>query len=253
MVRTNLNIAIVAMVLAGNTTISQYQEATRQSSNITNNTVHVGSLVPEPQYDWNEYEQGQVLGAFFWTYWMGQLPGGILAQKYGTKKVFGFSNLFMCLATFLIPWCSKMNVLALIALRMLQGLVGGLAWPSLHDMTAKWIPPNERSKFVTAYMGSSVGAALTYPLCGLIIYYCGWRAVFYITGTIGVVWAVAWWKFVHDSPADHPYISGRELRYIQSSLFESVSKKKSLKPVVTNWDVPPKSTRSTKTDCWLQE
>lgn len=23
----------------------------------------------------------------------------------------------------------------------------------MHDMTAKWIPPNERSRFVTAYLG----------------------------------------------------------------------------------------------------
>jgi len=26
-------------------------------------------------------------------------------------------------------------------------------WPSMHDMTAKWIPQNERSKFVSAYLG----------------------------------------------------------------------------------------------------
>lgn len=31
--------------------------------------------------------------------------------------------------------------------------VQGFAWPAMHNMTAKWIPPNERSKFVTAYLG----------------------------------------------------------------------------------------------------
>lgn len=30
----------------------------------------------------------------------------------------------------------------------------GVMWPAMHDMTAKWIPQNERSKFVSAYMGS---------------------------------------------------------------------------------------------------
>ena len=28
-------------------------------------------------------------------------------------------------------------------------------WPSMHDMTAKWIPKNERSKFVSAYLGEN--------------------------------------------------------------------------------------------------
>lgn len=31
--------------------------------------------------------------------------------------------------------------------------VQGVIWPSMHDMTAKWIPQNERSRFVSAYLG----------------------------------------------------------------------------------------------------
>lgn len=26
-------------------------------------------------------------------------------------------------------------------------------WPAMHDMTAKWIPPMERSRFVSSYLG----------------------------------------------------------------------------------------------------
>lgn len=33
----------------------------------------------------------------------------------------------------------------------------GVAWPAMHQLVGKWIPANERSRFVTAYLGSSVG------------------------------------------------------------------------------------------------
>lgn len=93
-------------------------------------------------------------------------------------------------------------------------------------MTAKWIPPNERSKFVTAYLGSSVGAALTFPLCGLIIDRFNWEAVFHISGAIGVAWFIAWWCLVYDTPAEHPRISEEERLYIENSIGKAITKKK---------------------------
>ncbi|KAJ4438625.1 hypothetical protein ANN_14572 [Periplaneta americana] len=41
----------------------------------------------------------------------------------------------------------------LIAIRLLQGILAGLSWPSLHNLTASWVPPKERSNFVTSYNG----------------------------------------------------------------------------------------------------
>ncbi|KAJ8939623.1 hypothetical protein NQ318_010642 [Aromia moschata] len=101
----------------------------------------------------------------------------------------------------------------------------GFAWPSMHNMAARWIPPNERSKFVTAYLGSSVGAALTYPMCGFIIDQGGWELVFYVCGVLGMIWAAAWWLLVYDSPLEHPRISANEKEYIVSCLGQSVAKK----------------------------
>ena len=88
----------------------------------------------------------------------------------------------------------------------------------MHNMTAKWIPPNERSKFVTAYLGSSIGAALTYPICGYIIDLWGWEVVFYVTGILGLIWFGFWWTFVFDTPDLHPRISEKERKYIIDSL-----------------------------------
>lgn len=49
-------------------------------------------------------------------------------------------------------------------------------------MTAVWIPPVDRSKFMANMMASSLGAAITMPICGFLIEYVNWQSVFYVTG-----------------------------------------------------------------------
>lgn len=194
------------------------------------NLPHQEKAPEDEGFTWNEYEQGLILGAFFWLHWTTQVPGGLLAQKYGTKLIYGLSNFTGVLCCFVIPVASYWGWKALIFVRCIQGILAGFAWPAMHNMTAKWIPPNERSKFVTAYLGSSVGAALTFPMCGYIIDLMGWEYVFYISGVLGSAWFCAWWLFVFDSPAQHPSISHHERDYIHESLGHSVSKEKAPVP-----------------------
>ncbi|XP_052132419.1 vesicular glutamate transporter 1-like isoform X1 [Frankliniella occidentalis] len=190
MVRINMNIALVAMVLppvrrlsadvllngsqpepAGTQCIAPSlspalalflnESATEEDQALMDQPqadepsgMHLEARLEAPQrFDWNEHEQGMVLGAFFWLYWSTQVPGGVLAQRYGTKLVFGLGNLVPALLAFAIPAAARTHYGALLFIRLAQGCISGLTWPAMHDMTAKWIPPNERSRFVTAYLG----------------------------------------------------------------------------------------------------
>ncbi|XP_053670033.1 sialin [Anopheles nili] len=175
-------------------------------------------------FEWSEYQQGLILGAFYWLHWITQIPGGILARRYGTKLVFGASNVIGCWMCCLMPIASYWDYRVLVVLRVLQGLVCGLAWPAMHHMAGQWIPPNERSKFVTAYLGSSVGVALNFPLFGYIISWSSWEYVYHFCGVFGTVWYVAWLYYVYDSPAEHPRIHPSERKYIESSLGLSEAK-----------------------------
>lgn len=71
-----------------------------------------------------------------------------------------------------------------------------------------------------------MGAALTFPMCGLIINRFNWEAVFYISGAIGIAWYLAWWILVYDTPAKHPRISEEERLYIETSIGRSLAKKR---------------------------
>lgn len=234
MLRINLNLTIVAMVLPRPKAVaiaqcnvdyrnaSLFNETSRDNG--VSSSVSVASFSKNATYGdrfaWNEYEQGLVLGAYYWLHWLSQLPGGLLARRYGTKLVFGLGNLVTALLGFLIPYATQLSTL--IFLRVLQGLIAGVVWPSMHDMTAKWIPSNERSRFVSSYLGSSVGAAITYPLCAIISDSFGWSASFHVTSLLSVIWYCFWYFFVHDTPQQHPRISDDEKNYILDNISESV-------------------------------
>jgi ACS family sodium-dependent inorganic phosphate cotransporter len=70
---------------------------------------------------------------------------------------------------------------------------------------------------------SSLGAAITMPVCGFLISSLGWESVFYVTGVVGLVWSIAWFFLVFDSPAQHPRISEEERRYIEGAIGDATS------------------------------
>jgi len=71
----------------------------------------------------NEYEQGLVLGGFFWLFWLTQIPGGVLASRYGTKLVFGLANALPGFLGMFIPFAATYGVYPVVFVRVVQGLL----------------------------------------------------------------------------------------------------------------------------------
>lgn len=221
MLRINLSLAIVTMVVPHSRSAAMIEcgfSIKDNSTTIFQTTTQSPENLFEDRFKWDEYEQSLALGSYYWLHWLSQLPGGLLARRYGTKLIFGWANLLTALLGLMIPFATNYHLSALVFLRVLQGFIAGVIWPAMHDMTAKWIPPNERSKFVSSYLGSSVGVAITYPMCALVITWFNWQAAFYVTSILGIIWFVFWHFLVFDSPSQHPRISSTEKRYIIENL-----------------------------------
>ncbi|XP_046588887.1 sialin isoform X2 [Neodiprion lecontei] len=231
--RVNLTIAIVDMVLPSNSTRHSTETIADSGcagsvdfhKNFTSNTSlnELGDLpkkhaIEQTRYPWNEYEVNKILGSFFWGYICTELPGGRLAEIVGAKRVFGYSMLTASAVTLLTPLAATLGYPAVAALRVILGFMLGATWPAIHPMTARWIPPMERSKFIANMMASSLGAAITMPICGFLIASIGWESVFYVTGGISLIWSIVWFFVVYDSPAQHPRISAEERRFIEESI-----------------------------------
>ncbi|CAF4928649.1 unnamed protein product [Pieris macdunnoughi] len=62
------------------------------------------------------------------------------------------------------------------------------------------------------------------PICGFLIAHFGWESAFYFTGIIGIMWSVAWFAVVYDSPAQHPRISDAERNHLMKALPQDSNK-----------------------------
>nr|XP_045602405.1 sialin-like [Procambarus clarkii] len=172
-------------------------------------------------------QRGLVLGAFFYGYFVTNIPGGRLAEVYGTKRVFGGAILVGGVLTLFTPLAARAHYGALILLRVLIGLAHGVVYPAMNVMVARWVPPLERPRFMSfTYMSNTLGTIITLPLCAVIIAWAGWAAVFYVTGAISLVWVALWAVLMHDSPQEHPSISSRERDYILQAIKKGTTQHK---------------------------
>lgn len=234
--RVNLTIAIVEMVKPENLTLSN-TAGTTATTFLENSTSSAAALTSgdlnaidddknDEKFPWDSYQQNFVLGCFFWGYILTELPGGRLAELIGGRRVFGHSMLWASLLTLITPLAAHLNYVVLIVVRVVLGFMLGASWPAIHPLAAVWIPPNERSRFMSNMMASSLGAAITMPICGYLISVAGWASVFYLTGAVGLLWSICWFAFVYETPATHPRISAEERREIEEAIGTSTSKKR---------------------------
>lgn len=221
MLRVNLTIAIVDMVSNSSVT----------STNATNSTA---AVTEHPRFDWDTQIKNDILGSFFWGYVLTEIPGGRMAEIVGARRIFGGGMLAASILTVLTPAACHMHHYVVIALRALLGFFLGATWPAILPMAAKWIPPMERSKFIANMMASSLGAAITLPVCGYLISSLGWPSVFYFTGAIGLVWSILWFVVVFDSPAQHPRITEEERTEIETKIADGEGGK-GVKPSRVPW------------------
>lgn len=236
MFRVNLTIAIVDMVIPVNKSVDDHDAKPLVSECVafvapTNSTSVTKSLVAEDKVDsirfsWDEKQQNMIMGSFFFGYVLTELPGGRLAEILGARRVFGYSMLASALITFVTPLAARTGYIAVVITRAILGFMLGATWPAMHPMAAHWIPPMERSKFISNMMASSLGAAITLPFCGYLIATLGWESVFYVTGAVGLVWSITWFFVVYDTPSAHPRITPEERQYIEESIGSGTTKSK---------------------------
>lgn len=74
------------------------------------------------EFDWPETLQGHILGAFYYGYVFAHIPGGILAQKYGGKHVFGIGIFLTAVLTLLTPLAARAGPGYMIAARVIEGI-----------------------------------------------------------------------------------------------------------------------------------
>lgn len=134
--------------------------------------------------------------------------GGRLIDAFGARTAFLAIMLFWSAACASHALASSVTMLAVS--RLLLGAGEGGGFPAATRAVAEWFPTRERSTAMGIInAGTALGGVLAPPLIALVVTTADWRAVFYLTGVLGVAWAL-WWWFAYFPAEHHPRLSEAE-------------------------------------------
>ncbi|XP_073956620.1 putative inorganic phosphate cotransporter isoform X1 [Choristoneura fumiferana] len=171
-------------------------------------------------FDWSMKIQSVILSSFFWGYVILQVPGGLLADRFGGSILITISIGCNSVISLLLPTAAYYGGWQLVCVcRALQGLTQGFLYPCTHNLISKWVPLEEKSRLSTIiYAGAQLGTAAELMSAGFLAEYWGWPSIFYANGTLGVIWMVLYLLIGAASPQTSRMISEKERLYIQNSL-----------------------------------
>jgi MFS transporter, ACS family, D-galactonate transporter len=159
-------------------------------------------------------QMGLVFSAFSWSYALLQIPGGIFLDKFGTRLTYFLS---VGLWSFFTAAMGMVSSLAgLVLTRVGIGIFEAPCFPANSRVLATWFPQHERARANSVYsVGMNFGLGfLSVPMFWLTQQF-GWRGLFLIVGSVGIVFAFIWWA-LYRNPSESTSVNKAELDYIEA-------------------------------------
>jgi ACS family glucarate transporter-like MFS transporter len=158
---------------------------------------------------------GWVFGVFTLGYAIMMVPAGWCGDRIGPRV---FLTVIVCCWSLLTASTGFASALVpLIVIRFLFGLAEAGAYPTASLALFRWMPASERGLALGLLnTGSRLGAAIGLTIASYMIMWVGWRACFWLFGTVGLVWAALWYCWYRDDPARKSGVSAEELDYVRA-------------------------------------
>ncbi|MFD4197797.1 MULTISPECIES: MFS transporter [Amycolatopsis] len=190
--------------------ITAINYADRSSLSITGSSISA-------ELGFSTVQLGYIFSAFSWAYVLGQLPGGVLLDRFGARRIYALSLALWTVVTAAISLVGLITTPVLVAvtivfaLRLLLGVFESPAFPANARVATTWFPTAERGRATAVFNSAQYFAtALFAPVMGWITHEFGWRWVFVMLGVLGLTLAVVWSRWM-DSPRHHRRVTPAEL------------------------------------------
>jgi sugar phosphate permease len=149
---------------------------------------------------------GNLSAFYFYSYVAVQIPTGLLADRWGPRRVLATGAAIMALGTFL--FAAATSVAMANAGRFLIGAAGGVAFVSMLKLASHWMPARQFA-FVSAlalFVGT-LGATLAGAPLRAAVDAFGWRMVMAASAIATALVSLAIWKVVRDDPVERGFAS----------------------------------------------
>ena len=165
-------------------------------------------------------QMGYIMSAFAWAYVIGQIPGGALLDRFGTKLIYTLAIAAWSFFTLVQGFSGFLTggaiFAGLFAMRFMVGLAESPSFPGNARLVAAWFPGSERGTASAIFNSAQYFSLVVFaPFMGWLVHTYDWHSVFFVMGGLGLVAAFVFWKMVR-SPVDHPGVNKAELDYIEA-------------------------------------
>lgn len=173
------------------------------------------ALVPmSAEFGLTDSIKGQISSVFSVGYGLFILPCGLLVAAASPRLIMASGVGIWSLATIGTPIAAGLilvsggtaattaalveNVGPLLAVRVVMGGAESVVLPAVQRILANWVPPDKKSLAVASVLsGFQLGTVCAYLLSPLVIdRFDGWRGMFYLYGSVGILWLIPWLLFV---------------------------------------------------------
>ena len=156
---------------------------------------------------------GWVTGVFLLSYGAFEIPSGAMGDRIGPRLV--LTRIVLWWSAFTSLTGAVSNYFLLLLTRFCFGMGEAGAYPNSSTVIGRWFPAHRRARalgvlWMTSQMGGAIAPLLVVP----IQFRYGWRASFYVFGFLGVAWAIIWYWWFRDTPAEKAGVSKVELEEI---------------------------------------
>lgn len=152
--------------------------------------------------------------AFQLAYGIFEIPTGRWGEILGARKILTRITMWWSAFTALTGAC--FGFWTLLIVRFLFGVGEAGAYPNAARVLTRWFPTHERGRIQGIMLSVSlIGGAIAPTLAAYLIEQVGWKWNFVIFGTFGCVWALGFWYWFRDTPAEHPQVNAAELELIR--------------------------------------
>ena len=167
-------------------------------------------------------------GALFLTC-LGPIFYDRIRLKAGSKRLIFVT---LCVNSALMissPLFARISPYIFLANQILLGFTASGNSPIVGSIIPLWAPEKGRlTATAIIYAGYNIGSVISSFMNGFLCSISidnGWPFIFYVSGILIFIYAVAWFFFMSDSPETHPFISEREKVYLMTTRSKALQRK----------------------------
>lgn len=166
--------------------------ATATASYLARVNVSVAGVFMMRELGLSQQAMGRVFSAFLLGYALCQIPGGMLADRFGAPRVLAWASLAWVAATGWMAGAGA-SVASLLGARCALGIAEAPTFPAAAQAISRALPVAQRGRangMVVAAIG--LGSAIAPPLISFLAVRWGWRAALLVSSLPALAVSCAW-------------------------------------------------------------